>query len=149
MGRKRRGNDHTWVEAHQIVRQIWQAVQIAMREPDFESDIATVDISELPHALSKAFQVRLEGLRGSGAQNTDDRYAALLSASHHRPKRNANERDELAPPHSITSSARASRVGGTTSPNVLAVCRLMTSSNLVARKTGRSAGLSPLRMRPL
>src|SRR5262249_49643777 len=58
-------------------------------------------------------------------------------------------RDELAPFHSITSSARASRVGGTTSPNVLAVCRLMTSSNLVARRTGRSAGLSPLRMRPL
>ena len=51
--------------------------------------------------------------------------------------------------YSITSSARASRVGGTTSPNVLAVCRLMARSNLVARRTGRSAGLSPLRMRPL
>src|SRR6516162_8143977 len=51
--------------------------------------------------------------------------------------------------YSITSSARASRVWGTTSPNVLAVCRLMTSSNLVARRTGRLAGLSPLRMRPL
>src|SRR6516162_5428029 len=83
MGRKRRGNDHTWVEAHQVVRQIWQAVQIAIGKPNFESDIAAVDISELPHALSKAFQVRLEGLCGSGAQNTDDRHA--LSVSHHRP----------------------------------------------------------------
>src|SRR5262249_47534651 len=109
VGRKRRGNDHTRVEAHQLVRQICQAVQIAIGEPNFESDIAAVDISELPHALSKAFQVRLEGLHGSGAQNTDDRHVALLSVSHHRPSqwRNANERNELAPPHSITSSAMA------------------------------------------
>ena len=59
-------------------------------------------------------------------------------------------RDDLAPPHhSITSSARASSVGGISKPNVLAVCRLMTNSNLVARKTGMSAGFSPLRMRPV
>jgi len=50
--------------------------------------------------------------------------------------------------HSITSSARASSVGGTSRPSVLAVLRLMTNSNLVDCTTGRSAGLSPLRMRP-
>ena len=33
--------------------------------------------------------------------------------------------------HSITSSARASSVGGTLMPSALAVFRLMTSSNLV------------------
>src|SRR2546421_6710357 len=33
--------------------------------------------------------------------------------------------------HSITSSARASKVGGTSRPIVFAVCRLMTNSNLV------------------
>jgi len=51
--------------------------------------------------------------------------------------------------YSITSSARASSAGGTSSPNVLAVCRLMTSSNLVGSTTGRSAGFSPLRTRPV
>jgi hypothetical protein len=40
-------------------------------------------------------------------------------------------------PHSITSSARASSIGVTVSPSVLAVCRLMTSSNLVGGCTGR------------
>src|SRR5262249_1973904 len=35
--------------------------------------------------------------------------------------------------YSITSSARASSVGGTSMPSALAVPRLMTSSNLVAR----------------
>src|SRR5262249_29356298 len=50
--------------------------------------------------------------------------------------------------YSITSSARASSVGGTSRPIVLAVCRLMTNSNLVGSWTGISAGFSPLRMRP-
>jgi transposase len=49
---------------------------------------------------------------------------------------------------SITSSAMASSVGGTSRPSVLAVLRLMTSSNLVACTTGKSAGLSPLRILP-
>jgi hypothetical protein len=50
--------------------------------------------------------------------------------------------------YSITSSAMASRLGGTVRPSALAVCRLITRSNLTARMTGRSAGFSPLRMRP-
>ena len=50
--------------------------------------------------------------------------------------------------HSITSSARASSVGGTSRPSAFAVLRLMTSSNLVDCCTGRSAGFSPLRIRP-
>ena len=74
----------------------------------------------------------------------------LLRARRERPRRRraAEQRDELAPPHSITSSARASSVGGTSRPSALAVLRLMTSSNLVACTTGRSAGFAPLRMRP-
>src|SRR5262249_10891444 len=60
----------------------------------------------------------------------------------------AEQCDEFAPSHSITSSALASRVAGTSIPIVLAVCRLMASSNLLGRSTGRSAGFSPLRTRP-
>jgi hypothetical protein len=51
-------------------------------------------------------------------------------------------------PHSITSVAVASNVSGTVRPSALAVLRLMTNSNLVGCRTGRSAGFSPLRMRP-
>ena len=46
--------------------------------------------------------------------------------------------------YSITSSASASSVGGTSMPSVRAVCRLITSSNLVGCMTGRSEGFSPL-----
>ena len=49
--------------------------------------------------------------------------------------------------YSITSSARARRLCGTSMPSVLAVLRLMTSSYLVDTCTGKSAGFSPLRMR--
>src|SRR5512132_2979484 len=45
--------------------------------------------------------------------------------------------------HSITSSARARRVGGMSSLSAFAVLRLMISSNLVAACTGNSLGLAP------
>src|SRR6516162_7070993 len=51
--------------------------------------------------------------------------------------------------HSITSSAATSDLSGTVRPSALAVLRLMTNSNLVGLITGRSAGFSPLRMRPV
>ena len=74
----------------------------------------------------------------------------LLRARRERPSgcRAADERDELAPPHSITSSARATSIGGISRPKIFAVCRLMTNSNLVDCSTGSSAGLAPRRMRP-
>ena len=46
------------------------------------------------------------------------------------------------PRYSITSSARASRVGGTSRPSKLAVLRLMINKNLVGKATGRWAGLA-------
>src|SRR6478736_8959528 len=49
--------------------------------------------------------------------------------------------------HSITSSARAIRVVGTSRPSALAVLRLMTSSYLVGCSTGKSPGGLPLRIR--
>jgi len=64
-----------------------------------------------------------------------------------RGGRTAEKGDEPPPFHSITSSARASSVGGMSRPSALAVWRLMTSSYVVGACTGRSAGFSPLRMR--
>src|ERR1700722_14502582 len=50
--------------------------------------------------------------------------------------------------HSITSSARAKKVGGIVNPSALAVFRLMTSSTLVLCWIGRSVGLTPFRIFP-
>src|SRR5262249_14396833 len=69
---------------------------------------------------------------------------ALLRAHRERPRRRAaEERDERAPLHSITSSARASRLGGVFRPGGLAVTRLMIRSNFVGCSTGMSAGFVP------
>src|SRR5215467_9088002 len=72
---------------------------------------------------------------------------ALLRARRERPRCSAAEqRDEVAPSHSITSSARSSTPVGSSMPIALAVLRLTISSNLVACSTGRSAGFAPLRI---
>src|SRR5262249_33209246 len=57
---------------------------------------------------------------------------ALLRARRERPceRRTAEQRDEPAAPHSITSSAMASNPGGKVIPSDLAVFRLISSSNL-------------------
>ena len=74
------------------------------------------------------------------SEEPDHRHGRLLRVRSDWPRggRAAEHQDELAPPHSITSSARASSVGGTSRPSILAVWALMTSSNLVDCTTGRS-----------
>src|SRR5262249_8761201 len=78
----------------------------------------------------------------------------LLRARHQRPKkrwrgrRAAEKRDELAPAHSTTSSARSRKDSGIVSLMALAVLRLTMGLNLVGCSTGRSPAFSPLRMRP-
>src|SRR4029453_15364337 len=52
------------------------------------------------------------------------------------------------PDYSTTSAAATRRLGGAVSPSAFAVLRFRAVSNLVAACTGRSAGLSPRRMRP-
>src|SRR5262249_55902357 len=88
-----------------------------------------------------------------GSQVHEHAYAPnlllLLRARCERPRgRAAKQRDELAAvaPHSITSSARASSVGGTSRPRAFAVFRVRISSKLVGCSTGRSAGFVPLRI---
>src|SRR6516162_2399867 len=89
------------------------------------------------------------GLGGATAEKAGYRHRRLLRARRERPRRRcpAEQADELAAPHSITSSARASRLSGRVRPRALAVLRFITSSYFVGACTGRSAGFSPLRMR--
>ena len=71
-----------------------------------------------------------------------------ISMDHSIQPRNraAEQRDELAASHSISSSASNWIELGTSMPSALAVCRLMTNSNLVDCTTGISAGFAPLRI---
>jgi hypothetical protein len=60
--------------------------------------------------------------------------------------RATEQRDELAPFHSINRSARTSNDGGTFRPSAFAVLRLITNSNFVGFSTGKSPGLAPLKI---
>src|SRR5262249_34362750 len=86
---------------------------------------------------------------GRAHEHADLSYALrLLRARRERPRCCAAEqRDERAALHSITSSAATSRPDGTVKPSAFAVLRLTVVSNLVGACTGRSAGLEPRRMR--
>src|SRR5262245_55175981 len=117
-----------------------------------------VDAQTISYAPSESLELPPEGrhpypplgIVSDSHEHADALHAlALLRACRERPRRRtAEHRDELAPPHSITSSARASSEGGMVMLSAFAVLRLITSSNLVGCITGRSAGFSPLRIRP-
>src|SRR5262245_2830926 len=107
--------------------------------------------TELPQTLQEGPQPELiPGIIRRGWQkHADPSHAfALLRPHRQRPRRRraAEQRDEVAPLHSITSSARASSVGGMVRPSTLAVVRLMTSSNLDGCSTGISPGFVPRRI---
>jgi hypothetical protein len=61
----------------------------------------------------------------------------------------AEQHDEIAPVHrnhSITSLARISSAGGSSTASALALLRLTVRSNLTARSIGRSAGGVPFKI---
>ncbi len=119
-----------------------------------EVDIVLVGPAQFLESAPESCYPRLrDGIAfGISHQYADPAHALLhrLRARRERPgrRRATEKRDELAPPHSITSSAMASSLSGTVRPSILAVSALMTSSNLLACTTGKSAGFAPLRMRP-
>src|SRR5262249_56733218 len=79
-------------------------------------------------------------------EKTDDRHGCRLRARHDRPRgRAAEQGEERAALHSITSSAVASSTYGTVTPSALAAFMLTTNSNLVGRSIGRSPGRAPRR----
>src|SRR6187455_1060500 len=93
-----------------------------------------------------AVRIRLgEADQGSNAAHP----LALLCPRGKRPCRHraAEKRDELAPSHSITSSATARSLSGTSIPSALAVLRLITKENFVGCTTGKSVGLAPFKTR--
>src|SRR5262249_2945448 len=106
--------------------------------------VLALDKAGVLQSLAKCAQkVRVEvGRRGT---EHADHWHRLLRARRERPRRSrsAQQRDEVAPFHSITSSARSRIDVGNTIPNLFAVLRLTTSSNFVGNSAGTSPGFEP------
>src|SRR6516225_795590 len=140
MGRCRtEGHNDIHREAGQFARDRGEPIGFLLRRTIVNSDGLTFNVAELAQPVPKVVP------HGSIIDDADPRQPiALLRPRRERPRRRAAEqRDELATPHSITSSARASSAGRTSRPIALALLRLMINSNLVGCSTGRSAGFAP------
>src|SRR5262249_52358575 len=122
-------------------------------EPVIELDIVALGPAEFMEPLPESRKVALPDfiVLGKAHDHADAPHPlALPRASRERPRsrRAAEQRDQLATFHSITSSATASNLSEISRPRVFAVLRLITRSNLVGCTTGKSAGFSPLSTRP-
>src|SRR5262249_30672464 len=133
----------------QIGRQGRQAIMSVLGPTIFQRHVLPDGMAAFRETALEHGQTELVGLARAGAQPADHWHFRLLRARRERPCcRAAAQRDELATFHSITSSARASKVGGMAISRALAVFRLMASSNFVGCTIGRSAGFSPFSTRP-
>src|SRR5215472_13043212 len=111
--------------------------------------VLTFDVASLIETFAECCRVARGGICRPAANESDHQHGRLLRPRRERPRRHtAEQRDEIAPLHSITSSAMASTPDGTSMLSARAVCRLMANSNLVDCSTGSSAGFSPLRILP-
>src|SRR5262249_25416888 len=107
--------------------------------------VFALDIAGLPEAFAESPQRARIPFGRLRVEEADHWY--LLRPRRERPRcRAADQRDELAAFHSITSSARASRVGGMSRPSALAVVMLTMRSNFVGCSIGRSPGFAPRRI---
>src|SRR5262249_16154143 len=141
-----------WQE-REFIRQRRKTIHASFGAAIFHFEVTLLDVAEVAHPQQKlAAQVDCYRIRRPGrfelATPHDFR---LLRARRERPhdRCTSKQRQEVAALHSITSSARTSRAVGIVRTSALAVLRLMNSSTFVACCTGRSAGCSPLRIRPV
>src|SRR6516164_4230423 len=110
--------------------------------------VLSLDVAGFAEGFTKRISDAHGYLGRSEVDEGDDRQCRLLRARaerrchHHTP----NQRNELAPPHSITSLASVSTLGGIVRPSGFAAFKLMIKSNFTGCWTGRSPGFSPLRI---
>src|SRR5262249_10275391 len=100
-----------------------------LRRAVFDDDVLTLDVAVLVQSLPQSIDAQppLGRFERAGEEEADPQHLArLLRACRERPcRRTADERDEPASPdHSITSSARASNVGGTSTPSARSLVRV-------------------------
>src|SRR5262249_11663198 len=144
--------DHIYLESDELSGNLAEALGTSLRPTILDRQGATLDPAELAQSLNKGGSPCTPGRRRARSKEPNDRHLRwLLRARRERPRsrRAAEQRDELAALHSITSSASASSLSGTVRSSMRAVCALITSSNFDAGATGRSGGFVPLRTRPI
>src|SRR5262249_26091486 len=114
---------HGHLTMNQIGGHRRQSINSALRPAIFDRHVAAFDVAGFLQGLTECSRHWLVSGRRLGVEKSDHRHRRLLRARRERPRdgRAAEQRDELAALHSITSSAVASSVDGTERPSALAV----------------------------
>src|SRR5262245_33691698 len=154
LGRQRRRSasargDDGDLPANQVSCQLRKSLVATLRRAVYDRHVLALDEAHVLQPLAKCAQTMRVRFYCCAEEQSDHRHRRLLRSRRERPCRcsAAEQHNEVAPSHSITSSARARTGVGISRPRLLAVLRLITSSYLVGACTGRSTGFSPLRMR--
>src|SRR5262249_47589297 len=125
-------DDNGGLSANQFGRQRRQPVHLILGPAVFYRHILAFGIAGVPDALAKSAQPAVVPVGRLAVQDADQRDCLLRACGNrHRRSRAAEQRYELASPHSITSSARPDKGSGTVMPSALAVFRFRKSSTLV------------------
>src|SRR5262245_19507776 len=140
------------MRVHDFHSKFGKSINITAGFANFGNEIFAFDIAELLQFAPELLCLRAQ--RDSpGEQKAHPihprrlRIRSMLRARRKRPRhRGAKHRDELTAFHSITSSARASSVGGIVRPSLLDVLRLMTRLSLVGCSTDSSPGAAPFKI---
>src|SRR5262249_53324101 len=135
---------------NQFARESGEPVNIPIGKPVQHSNILTFGISQIGQTGPETLEYSPNRKFRTQIEPANRRHCGLLGTRSAWPNssRTGDKGDERAALHSITSSARAISEGGTVRPSAFAVFKLITNSNFLGCNTGKSAGLSPLRMRP-
>src|SRR5262249_19685615 len=152
--RGRSCQQHVGLQTDELFCKCAQQIDVAGAPTHVDPHIAAFGPAELGKMPREFREQRLTFWIGRGKihEHADPpNLIGPLRVRRERPcrRRAAEKRDKFAPPHSITSSASNRIEAGTSMPRALAACRLMTNSNLVDCRTGRSAGFAPLRIWPV
>src|SRR5262249_5221056 len=104
-------NDYRDPSGDKISRQYWQSVILTVGPTEGDVNVLAFDLARVPQSQPKCHLVPSRFARRPAAEEPDHRHRRLLRARRERPRdcSAAEQRDELAAVHSITSSARAKR----------------------------------------
>src|SRR5262245_27792414 len=143
------GHDHCGALGNQIGDEPRKPVVLSFGPTVVDRNGPAFDVAQFAEASTERGSKMGKPGGGCVGEITDYRHRLRLRARRDRPRRrSASEQlDELAPLHSITSSAWARSGSGTLRPSVFATLRFTTKSYLVGSWTGISPALTPLRMR--
>ena len=131
-GRSKSG-DQVDLAADEVEANERQPIIAALRPTILDPRILSLNVAGFLQPLAECSRLKCDQVGGTKMKESRSPAspAAARAPRAATRRRAAEQADEVAPPHSITSSATASSIGGMVRPSALAVFRLIARVNLV------------------